>query len=75
MTVWNAAQSCRLPDDRGRIRLVACVVPTSEPPELWPSVGDYGVYDELLYYALTHDERRNEAYRAAIGPAVPGRSS
>lgn len=60
-------------DDRGRIRLVACVVPASEPPELWPSVGDYGVYDELLYYALTHDERRNEAYRAAISPAVPGK--
>jgi amino acid adenylation domain-containing protein len=57
-------------DDRHRTRLVAYILPTPPPPELWPSVGDYGVYDELLYYALTHDERRNEAYRTAIASAV-----
>jgi amino acid adenylation domain-containing protein len=62
-----------VPDDRRRTRLVAYVLPTPPAAELWPSVGDYGVYDELLYYALTHDERRNQAYRTAIAAAVPDR--
>ena len=60
-------------DDRGRPRLVAHVVPPPDPPELWPSLGEYDVYDELLYYAMTHDERRNAAYREAIGRAVAGK--
>ena len=60
-------------NDGDRTRLVAYVLPTPPRAELWPSVGDYGVYDELLYYALTHDERRNEAYRKAIALAVSGK--
>jgi amino acid adenylation domain-containing protein len=60
-------------DDRNRKRLVAYVLPQKPPAELWPSVGDYGVYDELLYYALTHDKQRNDAYRSAIASAVPGK--
>jgi amino acid adenylation domain-containing protein len=60
-------------DDRHRTRLVAYILPTAPPAELWPAVGDYWLYDELLYYALTHDERRNEAYRHAIGSTVPGK--
>ena len=59
-------------DERGRQRLVAHVVPMPDPPELWPALGEYDVYDELLYYAMTHDELRNAAYREAIDGAVRG---
>jgi amino acid adenylation domain-containing protein/non-ribosomal peptide synthase protein (TIGR01720 family) len=61
-------------------RLVAYVVadqarvPASsaarKPIELWPSHGEYPVYDELLYHAMTNDERRNDAYKAAINALV-----
>jgi len=34
--------------------------------ELWPSVAEFFVYDELLYYAMTHDERRNQSYHVAL---------
>ncbi|MBM3807745.1 MAG: SDR family NAD(P)-dependent oxidoreductase [Acidimicrobiia bacterium] len=39
-------------------------------PELWPSVAEYFVYDDLLYHVLAHDERRNHSYRVAIEQAV-----
>jgi amino acid adenylation domain-containing protein/non-ribosomal peptide synthase protein (TIGR01720 family) len=59
--------------DPRQSRLVAYVVPKAEGPELWPSVGEYFVYDDLLYYAMTHDEGRNRAYRNAIRRLVPGK--
>ncbi len=55
----------------GGARLVAYFVPEqSRPLELWPSVAEHFVYDEVIYYAMTSDERRNEAYRKAIAAAV-----
>ncbi|BCY09675.1 non-ribosomal peptide synthetase [Actinoplanes sp. L3-i22] len=60
-------------DEHGRRRVVAHVVPRPDPPELWPSVGEYDVYDDLLYYAMTHDEQRNRAYRRAVERAVRGK--
>ncbi len=58
-------------DQPGNLRLVAYVVPKPKRRlELWPSVAEYFVYDDLLYYAMTHDERRNQSYRAAINRAV-----
>ena len=54
-------------------RLAAYVVPAAKP-ELWPSLGEYFLYDPLLYYAMTHDERRNASYRAAICKAVRGKT-
>ncbi|HEY0836558.1 MAG TPA: amino acid adenylation domain-containing protein [Azospirillum sp.] len=62
-------------DDRS---LVAFVVPdtarpAAKPQEWWPSIAEFFVYDELAYHAMTSDERRNIAYRAAIGAMVPGR--
>jgi amino acid adenylation domain-containing protein/non-ribosomal peptide synthase protein (TIGR01720 family) len=60
--------------EMGQSRLVAYVVPKAERPELWPSVGEYFVYDDLLYYAMTHDEGRNRAYRRAIRKLVPGKT-
>jgi amino acid adenylation domain-containing protein len=57
----------------GAEQLAAYVVPNRGPAELWPSVGEYFVYDELLYQLMTRDGVRMRAYRAAIGRAVRGR--
>jgi amino acid adenylation domain-containing protein len=68
-------------DEAGNKRLVAYVVAgRPETPagagalpagiELWPSVAEYFVYDEVIYYAMTNDERRNDSYRVAINRAV-----
>jgi natural product biosynthesis luciferase-like monooxygenase protein/amino acid adenylation domain-containing protein len=61
-------------------RLLAYIVPAhgkqdaeSRQTELWPSVAEYFIYDELLYFAMTHDERRNQRYRAAINRTVKDR--
>jgi amino acid adenylation domain-containing protein len=59
------------PDDP---QVVAYVVPAAAAPELWPSIGEYAAYDELAYLAMTHDERRNEAYTRAIERHVAGRT-
>ena len=55
-------------------RLVAYVVPRAGEPEIWPSIGEYFAYDELTYHAMTHDDARNRAYRAAIASAVKGKT-
>jgi amino acid adenylation domain-containing protein len=68
-------------DNPGDKRLVGYVISkqTSVTPirkqisgqiEWWPSVAEYYVYDDLLYYAMTHDERRNHSYRVAINRFV-----
>ncbi len=44
-----------------------------EQLELWPSVAEYFVYDDLIYYALANDERRNDSYRIALQRTVPGK--
>lgn len=68
-------------DQPGDKRLVAYVVPELDKEdlvqednetsvELWPSVAEYYVYDELLYYAMTNDYRRNQSYQVAINQSV-----
>jgi amino acid adenylation domain-containing protein/non-ribosomal peptide synthase protein (TIGR01720 family) len=62
----------------GDRRLVAWVVPArpeagEEGPALWPSVFEYPVWDDLMYFAMSRDDRRMGAYRAAIERAVPGK--
>jgi amino acid adenylation domain-containing protein len=38
--------------------------------QLWPSIGEFFVFDELIYYGLTNDEDRNRSYKVAIERAV-----
>jgi len=65
----------------GDKRLVAYVLLHPQPLqekgtdiELWPSIGEYFVYDELIYYGLTSDEPRNEHYKAVINRLVKGKT-
>ncbi|OLT58220.1 non-ribosomal peptide synthetase [Moorena bouillonii] len=69
-------------DTPGNKRLVAYLVPElefeqnvqeMESIELWPSIAEYYVYDELLYYAMTNDHRRNQSYQVAINQLVKDR--
>ncbi|WP_293066656.1 MULTISPECIES: non-ribosomal peptide synthetase [unclassified Moorena] len=69
-------------DTPGNKRLVAYFVPEPELEqniqnikgiELWPSIAEYYVYDELLYYAMTNDHRRNQSYQVAINQLVKDR--
>ncbi|AOW98531.1 hypothetical protein BJP34_02900 [Moorena producens PAL-8-15-08-1] len=69
-------------DTPGNKRLVAYFVPEPELEqniqkmkgiELWPSIAEYYVYDELLYYAMTNDHRRNQSYQVAINQLVKER--
>ncbi|GAX45462.1 amino acid adenylation [Tolypothrix sp. NIES-4075] len=38
--------------------------------ELWPSLAEFFVYDDFLYYVLTNDQRRNDSYKVAINRLV-----
>jgi SAM-dependent methyltransferase/acyl carrier protein len=60
--------------DRAQSQLAAYVVPNLGGPELWPSLGEYFVYDELLYHVMTSDRVRARAYRSAIERTVRGKS-
>ena len=41
---------------------------------IYPTVGAYALYDELIYTSMTFDYRRNDVYRAAIDQLAPGLS-
>ncbi|MEO6088255.1 MAG: class I SAM-dependent methyltransferase [Umezawaea sp.] len=41
-------------------------------PYLWPSVGEYPVYDDYLYHVMLEDEPRNRLFRDAIEQEAPG---
>ena len=60
------APSSRRSPRRGSRSSWRTSLPHTAAPELWPSIGEYGVYDDLTYFAMTHDDRRNAAYKAAI---------
>ncbi len=42
----------------------------TKPLELWPSIAEFYIYDELLYHVMTNDERRNNSYKVAINECV-----
>jgi amino acid adenylation domain-containing protein/non-ribosomal peptide synthase protein (TIGR01720 family) len=53
---------------------LAAWVALREPVELWPSIAEFFVYDDLAYGAMAGDEQRNAAYRAAFARHLPGRT-
>jgi len=60
-----------LEDEQGdRLLCAYYVEKTSESVECWPSVGEYFVWDDLLYYAMTNDKPRNRSYKVAIDKLV-----
>ncbi|MEU7605814.1 class I SAM-dependent methyltransferase [Streptomyces sp. NPDC041003] len=40
---------------------------------LWPSLGEYPIYDPYLYTTMTTDEERNKRFRAALERLAPGK--
>ncbi|HEY4172100.1 MAG TPA: amino acid adenylation domain-containing protein [Rhodopila sp.] len=56
----------------GQTELAAWVA-LREPVELWPSIAEFFVYDDLAYGAMAGDEQRNAAYRAAFARHLPGK--
>ncbi|MFE9137947.1 class I SAM-dependent methyltransferase [Streptomyces sp. NPDC007355] len=42
-------------------------------PALWPTVGEYPIYDQFLYSTMTTDQERNERFLAALAKLAPGR--
>jgi amino acid adenylation domain-containing protein len=55
--------------------LVACIETNRvNGPELWPSAGEYPVYDDLLYQVMADDEIRNRLYRDVIRREVRGKT-
>jgi protein arginine N-methyltransferase 1 len=41
--------------------------------ELWPSLGEYPVYDAFVYHLMSHDEGRNTPYRQALCSVAAGK--
>ncbi|MCF7971293.1 MAG: amino acid adenylation domain-containing protein, partial [Methylococcaceae bacterium] len=41
--------------------------------ELWPSIAEFYVYDDVVYGSMANDERRNARYRRAFAKALPGK--
>lgn len=41
--------------------------------ELWPSVAEFYIYDDLLYNAMATDHERNRVYRTAFERLLPGK--
>lgn len=72
----------------GEMQLRAYVVPRSEevssagreagnpaPPavEIWPSLGEYQIYDEYLYHVMSAEQQQNTRMTAALERQVAGR--
>jgi amino acid adenylation domain-containing protein/non-ribosomal peptide synthase protein (TIGR01720 family) len=51
--------------DDGSVALVGYFVPARRL-ELWPSIAEFFVYDDVTYGSMAGDEKRNQAYRAAF---------
>ncbi|GGO99419.1 hypothetical protein GCM10012280_65810 [Wenjunlia tyrosinilytica] len=47
-------------------------MPDPDRPHLWPSVGEYPIYDAFLYHAMLADQHRNAVFRDAVLRQAPG---
>ncbi len=52
------------------LKSASVITQAGSAPELWPSVSEFFVYDEALYYAMTNDELRNKSYQIAVEQTV-----
>lgn len=59
-------------DDSG-VRIAVRDRPTADARMLWPSVGEYGVYDEIMYWIMSNDVSRTSLYEDAIRALAPGK--
>ncbi|WP_310423969.1 non-ribosomal peptide synthetase [Chamaesiphon sp. VAR_48_metabat_135_sub] len=59
-------------EQSGQKSLAAYLVPKQQHLQMqwWPSIGEYPLYDELLYHSMTTDLPRNQAYQQAIDRVV-----
>ncbi len=57
----------------GSTGLAAWYVPRRRP-ELWPSVAEFYIYDDILYGSMAADTARNAAYRAAFQRHLAGKT-
>ncbi|WP_281955802.1 non-ribosomal peptide synthetase [Pseudophaeobacter arcticus] len=69
----EVAEAAVLAVGEGAAKQLTAFVAPKPGAEWWPSISEFLVYDDLAYYAMTSDERRNDSYRAAIAHHVPGK--
>lgn len=75
LTGWpNAEKGHRMSDEwerlvaggrQAKVR-VTDLAPDPSRPHLWPSVGEYPIYDAFLYHAMLADRHRNAVFRDAV---------
>jgi protein arginine N-methyltransferase 1 len=57
-----------------RVPVRACEYDPEPPLWLFPSVGEYPIYDDFAYGQMLRDEARMAAYAAAVSRYAPGRT-
>lgn len=56
-----------------RIQVKVDAAPARPDRRLWPSLGEYPVYDDFLYFVMLQDEVRNDLFEEAIAAQARGR--
>lgn len=57
----------------GDLELIGCFT-TKRRLQLWPSLSEFLVYDELLYNVMALHEERNDTYRRVFKKLLPGKT-
>ncbi len=45
-----------------------------EKVQLWPSIAEFYVYDDIVYRSMANDQARNDRYRAAFAKVLKGKT-